>query len=369
MKSNLKVLHLSSEKSWRGGEQQIAYLLGETSNNGVTNFVAARKNSVFENYCVSKNIKVFPVSFSNSFDIKTALSIKKICRENQIDIIHLHSAKSQSLAVLSAVLGNKTPLFLSRRVDFVPKQNWLTKFKYNHAAIKCIAGVSDKITSIMRAYVNEPHKCITIHSGVDLEKFPATRSSENKLRTEFNIGKEVFLIGNTSALEHHKDYFTFINTITRLGKKNLNIKAFIIGDGSLKQQLAEHAIQCGVSDKIIFTGFRKDIIEILPCLDLFLMTSNEEGLGTSILDAFLAKVPVVATAAGGIPEMVIHEKTGLLAPISNAEKLATYVESLMNDASLGNRLVNGASDLVKEFSKEKTAEKTLAAYNKILSGK
>ena len=108
---------------------------------------------------------------------------------------------------------------------------------------------------------------------------------------------------------------------------------------------------------------------MLPCLDVFLMTSNEEGLGTSVLDAFLAKVVVVATAAGGIPEMVIHQESGLLAPVGDAEKLADHIGELISNTSLREQLVRGALQKVSGFSKEKTAQQTLDHYREVLSKK
>lgn len=97
------------------------------------------------------------------------------------------------------------------------------------------------------------------------------------------------------------------------------------------------------------------------------MTSNEEGLGTSVLDAFLAGPAVVATAAGGIPEMVIHERTGLLAPVGDATALAIQIERLIKNGELKKQVVSGAAEKVKHFSKEATASKTFAIYQEVLA--
>lgn len=360
----MKVLHLSSEKGWRGGEQQIAYLLDELAKADVENFVLARRSSEFEQYCEKKNIPVTGVAFKSSVDIRTAKAVKTACLQNKIDLVHMHSSKSHSLGVLSAVLGNSVPLILSRRVDFVPKDNWVTRWKYNHPAIKKILCVSRKIESIMREYVADPAKCVTVYSGIDLNRFDVNHG--RILRTEFNLPEDRIIIGNSSALEDHKDYKTFIHTIDILIKKNLPVNGFIMGSGSVENELRELVKKLSLDGHVIFTGYRRDIKDILPGLDIFLMTSTEEGLGTSVLDAFAAGVPVVATAAGGIPEMVQHEKTGLLAPVRDAVKLAENVERLINDGELKTLISQGALRLVQTFSKETTAEKTLAHYMDVL---
>jgi L-malate glycosyltransferase len=363
---NLKVLHLSSEKTWRGGEQQIAYLIEELSGLGVDNYVALRSGSVFENYCKSRNIPFIALPFRNTMDLQTAFSIRSYCKRIHIDLIHMHSAKSHGIGVLSAVLGNQTPLVLSRRVDFIPKNNWLTQWRYNHNQIKRILGVSDKITSIMKAYVKRPERCLTVHSGIDIKKFP-TSSTVKKLRTEYDISDDFKIIGNTSALEGHKDYPTFIETVKKLLDGKIKVKAFIIGDGSQKDSLIRLVKEKSLERDLYFTGFRKDVHELLPGLDLFLITSETEGLGTSVLDAFAAGVPVVATNAGGIPEMVVHRETGMLCNVRDTESLASSVVELFNNPALRDSIVKKSKARVQEFSKRKTAEQTYKIYREIIA--
>ena len=119
---------------------------------------------------------------------------------------------------------------------------------------------------------------------------------------------------------------------------------------------------------ILFLGFRQDIPEILPELDAFLITSETEGLGTTILDAFACRVPVVATAGGGIPEIVKHNQTGMLAAVHDADTLATHILNVLTVDTLRSRLVANATEFLQEFTKEKTAHKTLAVYQEILNG-
>jgi glycosyltransferase involved in cell wall biosynthesis len=362
----LKVLHLSSERSWRGGEQQIAYLIDELAGAGIENIVACRTGSAFEAYCRKQAIPHINLPFSSSLDFRTALGLKKYCQEQSAQLMHLHSSKSHSLAVLSAWLGNSTPMVLSRRVDFPLKRNWLSQKKYNHPGIRRIICVSDAIREIVQKDINQPEKAITVHSGIDLAKF-STEASRHYLRQQYNIPPDYWLVGNTSAIAPHKDYYTFIHTVDLLEKEGFPAFYFIIGTGPMEQEIKAYVKEKGLEKKIIFTGFLKNIQDILPELDLFLMTSKTEGLGTSLLDAFASEVPVVATATGGIPEIVKHEDTGLLAPVANAAQLARQVQRLYKDAALQEQLKKGAFSLVQQFSKQVTAHKTLNIYRNILN--
>ncbi|WPP52546.1 glycosyltransferase family 4 protein [Catalinimonas niigatensis] len=363
-KRSLSVLHLSSEKSWRGGEQQIAYLIEELNQKDVKNVVACQKGSAFEVFCQQKQWAYYNLSFKGSFDLSTSLGINKICKQEKIDLIHIHSAKSHGLAVLSHVLGNSTPLILSRRVDFPVRDNFLTQWKYNHPAIKKIICVSHAIEKIVRSNIKYPDKCLTIHSGIDIARF---KHSKGYLRKTFQIPNDYILVGNTSALAGHKDYPTFIRTAEILRQQNIKAHFFMIGDGPDKEILQNMISEKNLGDHISMTGFMNNIPEILPELDIFLMPSETEGLGTSILDAFACKVAVVATRAGGIPEMVIHEKTGLLAEIKDVQSLAAHIYQLITEPSLREKLVESAYlHLLKNFTKESMSARTLEIYHDIL---
>lgn len=368
MAATLSILHLSSEKTWRGGEQQIAYLLEELGKHGVQNHVAARKGSAFEAHCRRENIPVIALPFKNAVDLRTALAIKRYCRAHAIDLVHMHSAKSHGLGVISHVFGNQTPLVLSRRVMFMPKRSWFTRWKYNHPAIARVLCVSDKIKEVMQAYLKHPEKAVTVHSGVDLHKFDPARRGDLLVREGIRRpGRTV--IGNTGALEYEKDYPTFIDTIGKLVQKKLPVQAVIIGTGSEEEALKKYVQDKQLQDVITFTGFRRDLVSLLPELDVFLMPSIQEGLGTSVLDAFLARVPVVATQVGGIPEMVISGQTGLLTPTGDSTALAAHIESLLANPALRETLVKGAQEKVTEFSKERMAARTLAIYHDIIRDK
>lgn len=360
----MRILHLSSEQSWRGGEQQMAYLVDELRKAGIEQFVAVRGSSAFEQYCIKNNIEHFTCNFSGSFNIISALRLKKYCKQNRIDIIHVHSSGGHTLAVWSDVLGNKAPLVVSRRVDFPPDNNALSKFKYNYRGIKKIICVSDAVKQILSGSLQHPEKCITIHDGIDLNRFAAAKKF-NSLHKEFNLSPDTKIIANVAALAPHKDYFTFLNTVKKL-KGKLPAKFFIIGEGELHEKIRLRIQELHLDNDVIMTGFRNDLDSIFPEIDLLLFTSETEGLGTTILDAFACGVPVVATAAGGVPEIVNNTMNGLLAPVKDADELAKNVMRIMENNDLHEQLIRQAKEDVKKFSKENMAAKTLEIYTECL---
>jgi glycosyltransferase involved in cell wall biosynthesis len=364
LNSKLKVLHVSTALSWRGGEQQLAYLIDELKDE-VSSFVLCSKGSEMEKYCIKNGLDYYSCKKKSSLDIGFALNLKRLCKKLEIDLCHLHDAHAHTFAILAAaIFKNKTPLILSRRVDFSIKNNWFSHYKYNHKAITKILCVSDTIKKITAPGIRDKGKLSTVYSGIDLDKF---KTRTNKLRREYEIGDDTILIGNTSAIADHKDYFTFVDVAEKLSKQENNIQFLIIGDGPMRDQIENYVNSKGLKEQIRFTGFRNDIPEVIADLDIFLITSKTEGLGTSILDAFAAKVPVVGTAAGGIPELIKNNISGKLCPVKDSDCLAECILELCNNPEKRIELVNNASNKVQTFSKSATAQSTLKHYQAVFA--
>ncbi|PTX15215.1 glycosyltransferase involved in cell wall biosynthesis [Pontibacter mucosus] len=361
----MRVLHLVSEKTWRGGEQQVAYLIAELQQLGVSNYVACRKGSAFHEYCQRQSIPHSALPFANEFDVVTALRVKAYSRQHKLELMHVHSGHAHAISVLSHALGNTLPIILSRRVDFPVKNNLLSRLKYNYKGIRRVVCVSDKIKEVVSQSLDRPELCVTVYSGIDLSRF-AGSAKTGKLHREFNLPPTSPLIGNISAIAPHKDYYTFIDTAELVLQQHPEARFFIIGDGPLRQDIESYARHKNLQDRVIFTGFRKDIPESMPELDVMLVTSETEGLGTTILDAFACRVPVVATRAGGIPEIVRDGVTGLLAPVKAPAELAQKVHEVLTNEQKRQQLIEGASRLLQEFSKRNTALRTLAIYQEVL---
>ncbi len=361
--SKLRILHIVTALSWRGGEQQVTYLLGELKAE-VDAFVLCSVGSVMEQYCIQNRINYTSVKKGSGIDLFYAKRIKEVCVEYQIDLIHLHDAHAHTYAILAADFWkNKVPLILSRRVDFPIKKKWTSKHKYNHSQIKKILCVSDKIREITSQGIKDKSKLKTVYSGIDLNKFA---KPNNTLREEYGISEDVFLVGNTSALADHKDYFTFLDVVKMVTDQEKSIRFIIMGDGPMMEEIKTYAKQLNLEKQVIFTGFRNDIPTVITGLDLFFISSKTEGLGTSILDAFAAGVPVLATAAGGIPELVKDEETGLLRQVGDAAGLSQAIFRLQTDKKLREQLVKNASLFVQRFDKSNTAKQTFKCYKEAL---
>lgn len=363
--SSPKILHLATAKSWRGGEQQLVYLAEELARKDVSQTIVCSKGSELEAYCQKYQMEHKAFAKRSSLDLNFARQLARLARNGQFDIVHAHDSHAHTFVVLAADLfGLKLPIVIHRKVDYAISRSFFSRYKYNHPAIRRIICVSHEVERVLAKSLRQADNCVVIHDGIDLDKFiiPA----ENILRKEFDISDETRLIGNVAAVTQQKDYFTFVETARLTLQKTRSIHFFIIGNGDQMEQIKALVASHHLNSHFTFTGFRKDINSILPCLDILLFTSEKEGLGTTILDAFAAGVPVVSTNAGGIPEIVEHNVNGLMAPVKDCAALALQLQRLLTEAGLREKLTVAAQQRVQFFSKENTAEKTLEIYRQLL---
>ncbi len=332
----------------------------------VRQHMVCSKGSAMEKHCREHQFPMSAFPRKSSFSWSFARQLARIQKSFQPTVVHVHGSHAHTFAVMAATLfGCRAPIVVSRRVDFPISNSLLSKYKYNHHQVAKIICVSDAIREITARGLKNPEILTTVHSGIDLSRFQPEQKGTT-LRETYHVPQEHALIGNVAALAPHKDYFTFVDTVELLVAENLPATFFIIGTGPMEEEVRSYVKSKGLENAILFTGFRKDIPQILPELDVFLISSETEGLGTSILDALACKVPVVATNAGGIPEIILHQKTGWLGKVKNPKSLAEGVKTLLHDAGLRQQLVDGGWQHLKQFDKATTARKTLEIYQRVI---
>lgn len=363
----MKVLHVSTPMSWRGGEQQAAYLAGALKEMQVEVSVMTPLHSALSYRMQEDGIDIINYKSRGVLDLSLAKRIAKVCAHEKFDLIHTHDSHAHSAAVLSAaVFGNKSPVVVSRRVDFAVSSNLFSKWKYNHASIKKIVCVSEMILQITKPAIVDAEKLCVVHSGINTSQYDFNLT-ENILKKELNLPEDALLVGNLSALADHKDFPTFLKTAKALVEEDERIHIVIGGSGAEESMIRSFIREHQLDSRIHLLGFRKDVAQVMKSLDVFLITSKTEGLGTIVLEAFAAEIPVVATRAGGIPELVNDEATGLLCEIGDVDGLKTAVKRILTDHEFKATLIHNAKIKVQDFSFQATAKKTFQIYQEILN--
>lgn len=360
----INILHISSPITWRGGERQIANLTLSLRDKNMNQYLLCPANTPLADFCIENKLEVFTLNKGNGFSLKWANTINRICIEKNISFIHVHDSKSHTYAIIAAVLFKKTPkIIVSRRVIFPIKKKWLTRYKYTHPKVDTIVCISKAVEKVILSSFPAANTLV-IPSCIAIDKYENIHLS-NSLRTKYTISDDFKLIGYVAALSKEKDHNTFIETARLIIQKNKKVVFFIIGEGKQKPIIEELIKKNELQNKIILTGFIKEIDSIIPQLDILLFTSTSEGLGSSILDFFLAKIPVVSTRCGGVEEIITHNKTGLLSPIGDPSELSKNVLLLLKNSVLKDRIIKNAYEyVVNKHSLQQLGNKTFNIYQK-----
>ena len=359
----MNILHIDEQTGWRGGEQQASYLIRGLTERGHRCFVAGKPGSDFlTRDHGARDLVRIPVPCRGELDLVTAYRLSRAVREYNIDILHAHSSHAVVYAVLAKKFAGRGKVVASRRVDFPPNKNFFSRWKY--AQPDRIIAISECIARVMRNFGIPESILRTVHSGIDLKRFDVAPLS----RAEIGIPEGVSLAGNVAALVGHKDHATLLDAVPAILREAPEFRLVIAGEGPLRPQLEAQIARLEIGESVTLLGQRNDVPRLLRALDLFIMSSSEEGLGTSVLDAMACGVPVVATNAGGIPEMVRDRETGLLVAAKNPTELANATVSAFKDAELRERVAGRALDLVKHsFTVDSMVRGNLAVYEELLS--
>ena len=355
----MRIIHINTQKKWRGGERQLSWLHEGIQKKGINQLIICRKKSKLEAFSIENNIefKSFSIQIYTLFYVAFKL-IKLIKKEETI--VHCHDSKSHTIAlILKLVYKSKVKVVVQRKVNFSIKGYFSKNIKYSEKYINAIFCVSKCVENTIRKSTdfNNTTVIYDMIKPFEIHAIPI-HSSRN------------FQIGYIAALTAEKDHFTFLKTAKKILEINPNVQFIIAGEGKLKSNLIDFTADLGISNKVNFVGFVKDIPGLITEIDLLLFTSTSEGLGSTILDFFIAKKPVVTVKNGGAEELVFHNETGFICELKDDLNLAKYCLELINNPELTNRITENAYKFVIEnFSVNTITDKTLDAYKKILKDK
>ncbi len=360
----LRILHIDTDKTWRGGQQQVLSLIKNLHRLGQINILASPPNSALfqripPDFCIPHAIPM-----RSEWDILSAYRLAQIIRHEKPDVIHAHSGRAHTLGILGRFLSRQSiPLLVSRRVDFPIRNSFLNRWKYRHADF--FLPISHAIADILVKAGVERERMEIVYSSVDSERF--TSADRDKIRQEYRLELADIAIGNIAVCEDRKCQHCIVDAAAIVVQKYPNAHFFIVGDGPLYNNLKKRVEEKHLEHRVHLPGFRTDIADFLAAFDLFVLVPKLEGLGSTILDAQFFSLPVIATPVGGIPEIVVEGETGVLVPVNDAERLAQAIIDLVENIPKRKALGKAGRDRLESyFTAEVMAGNTLKAYYRCL---
>jgi glycosyltransferase involved in cell wall biosynthesis len=361
-------LHIDTARTWRGGQNQVLLTVMGLREAGQRAELVAHPDGELRKRA-AEGLDLIPIAPRTEVDLTAAWKLARVIKRLSPDVIHAHDPHGIAMASLALSLGGASSkgrrppaLVASRRVDFHLKGNSLSRWK--HRQVDCFIAASEAIRGILLSDGVPPDRTVTVHEGIDVERVGA--APPVNVHEAFWLPRHAPVVGNVAALAPHKGQRHLIEAAHLVVQAVPDARFVILGEGDLREHLERLVREHHLEKHVLLPGFRTDVIGCIKGFDVFAMSSVTEGLGTSLLDAMACSKPIVATTAGGMPEVVVDGDTGVLVPPRDHHAMAGAIIRLLADESLRAQMGTAGLRRVSErFSLERMIDGTVAVYARV----
>jgi glycosyltransferase involved in cell wall biosynthesis len=271
-------------------------------------------------------------------------------------LLHAHDAHAVTLGGVAAALLRR-PLVATRRVDF-----HLRRRGYWGRAARIIA-ISKAVARVLAEDGIAPERIQVVHSGIAVDE--VRRTPPLGIRARLGLDADTLIAANVAALVAHKDHATLVRAAGLLRQALPPLHWVVAGEGADRHALERLRAELGLDHRVHLLGHLDEPARLIADATCFVMSSREEGLGTSVLEAMALGIPVASTSAGGLPEM-LQDGAGLLVPRGDPAGLAAAVERLLRDPTLARDIVTTAERRVERFTAARMAEAVRSVYRSLV---
>ena len=359
--TKIKVLHVITRLICGGAEQNTLLTVRGLLEKGYEVGLAAGPSDHIEGdleYAFRQlDIKLFVLpSFVRKLDplkdLITAHKLYVLIRKEKYDIVHTHVSKAGILGRWAAKLAGVPIICHTTHGNIFDGyfNKYITKMfiLFNKMTVK----ITDKMITItdvgkkqwLDRHIGKSHQYVSIYDGIDMNVFTpdAVKTSRSVLRKSVGLSDDEIVIGNVGRLAPIKGHKYLIEAIPLIVQKIKNVKFIIIGDGPDREELEVLSAKLQVDNYINFIGMNDNIPELLSIMDIFVLPSLNEGLGRALVEAMAMGLPCVASAVGGVVEVIEHEETGMLVPKGDPQVLAKVIINLIEDKSFARTIAEKA---------------------------
>src|SRR5258705_3036309 len=363
-------LHIDTARTWRGGQNQVLLTVNGLRAIGERAALVAHPDGELRRRA-AEGLDLIPIAPRTEMDLSAAWKFSRTIKRLSPDVIHAHDPHGVAMASLALSIGSASAkggaapaLVAARRVDFHLKGNSFSRWKYRQ--VDCFIAASEAIRQMLVADRVPADRTVTVHEGIDVDHVLA--APPVNVHEAFWLPHHAPVVGNVAALVPHKGQRYLVDAAHLVVQELPDARFIILGEGELREHLEKQVHAHHLEKHVFLPGFRTDVLGCIKGFDLFVMSSVTEGLGTSLLDAMAAARPIVATTAGGIPEIVEDGVNGLLVPPRDHRALADAIVRALKNPALRQQMGDAGFARVNErFTVERMVEQTAGVYARLAS--
>ena len=317
-----------------------------------------------------RGILIRRLTIHRDYDLSLLFKIRRALREIKPDIVHTHLIHADLYGLFAAKLAGIRSVISSRHNDdqfrFHPMWRRISPmiWRMTDGGIAISAAIKDFMIEVEDA---PRHKISVVHYGLEHEGIPDEdlRAARDRLCVELHLESDALLLGMVCRIVEQKGIPYALRAFQRVSDCFPAANLVIAGDGDLRPELEALAQELGIGAKVHWLGWRSDAVDLIAAFDALLLPSLWEGFGLVLLEAMSRRVPVIASRASAIPEVVVHGETGILVEAREVDELATAMTRLLEDRALRQHMgLQGAARLEEHFSVGRMVSRTVAVYEK-----
>lgn len=371
-RKKLRILQVCSSNSWGGMEMVAVQTAQKLKERDHTVSFLAGAGSQSEKALKDSSISLLSILNRGYVDPLGVREINNWIKEKRIDLVHVHYSKDL-WKVVPALFGKKEiPLVFTKHIGTMrPKKDFFHWLIYKR--VDAVIGISKLIQeNVIKTHPIDPDKVMCIPNGVDLHVFDKKKVDRNSIRASLGIPPDALVIGTAGRLNWWKGYREFLEMAHKITKLRPSVYFIAVGGATVGEEKEAEEIQnfarsLNLGNNLIFTGFRKDMVNLFSAMDIFVYPAYAEAFGLVLIEAISLGLPVVSSNCDGVPEIVVDGETGRLVPPRNSEVLTKTVLEMLNDRKRMEKFGSaGRSRVLKVYDLEKVVSRLEELYEELL---
>ncbi len=361
----LTIVHLDTGRELRGGQRQLLRLAQGLRARGHQQLLVCREGSALERRAATEGFSAFTLLEHDPGDAHGILQLRSHLETWPHEILHAHDGRAQTLAWLASV-GTPARRVASRRVTFLPSDSWTYRLKYSYTCHGVIA-VSEFVRGLLLRAGVPAERIALIPDGIEIPSRLLDPAAKAQVRARYGMRQADFVLGHLGAFTPEKGQDVALEALELLRARLPSAKLLLGGAGPTRTSPAMKALLARTAARAHLCGDIENLDDFYPALDLFIMPSRSEGLGSAALHAMAYGLPVIASNVGGLPEIVAEGENGWLVTPGSPHALAEAIVAAAANPERLRQFGEKGRERARGFSTDIMTGRTEAFYQDLLA--
>jgi len=370
MMKQLTIVHTESHRQWSGQEMRVFHEICWMAEQGHRVMLVAPGSSPLYEAASKAGLERYPAAFKNRSLVKDYLSLRRLLKKIKPEVLNTHGNLDAKVG-LSAAWGLYLPCVIRSRHHPSPvKNNFYNQWFYGPMCNYIFTTAEKTTRRLIYGLALPADKVVTIPSGiVPPEQLKLRTMARKRICTQLGVDQQSRFVGYVGRIAKAKGVFDLLAAFGSIYARCENSHLVMVGAGGVTELLKEKAREQGVGDRVHLPGFQFNPWPYFRAFDCYVHVTHNDGVPQSVLQAMYAQTPVIAADVGGIPDVVLPNRTGMLLPPRNPTALASAIHKILTKPDTAQAWVEAAYEMVcKNHLLDTMGQKILSIYDRQING-